>query len=181
MTTRFAAVLFAICVTFFVACTTDEVSKPTVVALPTTTAIPLPGSLAREQSRNEIVNEAIRFATAGCPGIGERLSGHPTRVMAALTNSRAAGRLTNPEADFQDESGPGGIGVTVWVLVIEGSSIPVFGKDPWDGTNVRSFVFVIRTGVRELTGCVVRDAPMPTKYKDLLVDGFEFEVLFGRQ
>ena len=156
-------------------------SEPSVLVglTPAMTAIPLPGASAREQSRNSIVNEAIRFATAGCPGIDEKLTGSPTRVLAALTNSGKADGLIGPESDFQ--SGPEGIaGVAVWVVAIEGASIPIFGDDSRGDANERSFTFVARTSARELSGCVVRDAPMPTKYQIPscpLCGGFDFEVL----
>lgn len=178
------ALLIAVIVTLFIACGSDEALGVNVPMGPTTTAIPLPGSSVREQSRNEVANEAIRFATAGCPSIDEKLSGPPTRVLAALTSSRRAGHLVNPENNLhnlQGEVGPGASGITVWVVAVEGTSIPTFGEDPWDGANVRSFVFVINAFLPELTGCVVRDAPMPTKYTELFSGGFRFEVLFDGQ
>lgn len=169
--------MFSIWLFLASSCTRDEKPEIVVPIGPTTTPIPLPGSTAREQLRNDLVNEAIRFAAAGCPGIDEKLSGPPTRVLAALTNSAAAGGLVNPEADLQGESGPGGGGVTAWVVAIEGSSIPVFGEDPWVGANIRTFIFVVNFFTPELTGCVVRDAPMPLGYKDQFRGGFEFEIL----
>lgn len=167
-----------VCLLLGSSCGSDDALQEITRTPPTTTPIPLPGSTAREQSRNDLINEAIRLAAAGCPGIDERLSGPPTRVLVALTNSAASGRLIKPEAELQSESGPGAIGaVTVWVVVVEGLSVPTFGDDPWDGANVRSFAFVLNFFIPEFTGCVVRDAPMPTKYRDPLGGAFDFEVL----
>ena len=96
LTARLAAVLFAVIATMSIACSSDVAldsnrALETVVPVsPTTTPIPLPGSLAREQLRNEFANEAIQFATAGCPGIDEKLSGPPTRILAARCNRKSS-------------------------------------------------------------------------------------------
>lgn len=148
---------------------------------PTTTPIPLPTaqSLVEEQ-RNRVVNEAVSAATRGCPGTEVRLSGPPTRVSAALTSLITADGLVNPEADFSDYPiGPGGTGApTVWVFALEGQSVPLSGEARPGSADIRSFVFVIHAGVPKITGCVVRDAPMPTYYPGhRIYGGFEFEVL----
>lgn len=162
---------------------------PPVVAapeIPAAAPIQLPSESSLDQQRNDLVNEAIPLATAGCPGLDERLSGPPTRILAALTNASYAGGLINHEADFP-QLGPGGSGaVTVWVLAIEGSSVPIFGEDPWDGSNIRAYFFVVDAFNPSLTGCVVRDAPLPMKYLSsrFLVPGsgvIHFEVLLDTQ
>ncbi len=168
------------------ACASDglpEVAEPVIT---TATPIQLPFESDLDQQRNDIVNEAVRLAAAGCPGLDDRLSGPPTRILTALSNSSVAGGLINHESDFP-QLGPGGSGaVTVWVVAIEGSSVPIVGDDPWDGANVRAYFFVINAFVPRLTGCVVRDAPTPLKYSlsKFLVPGsgvIKFEVLLDTQ
>ncbi len=94
--------------------------------------------------------------------------------------------MISHEADFR-RVGPGGSGaVTVWVVAIEGSSVPIFGEDPWDGSNVRAYFFVADAFNPRLTGCVVRDAPTPVEHSSSRVPvpgggGFEFEVLLDTQ
>ena len=116
----------------------------------------------------------------------ERLSGPPTRILAAQTNSSIAGGLISHEADFK-QLGRGGSGaVTVWVVAIEGSSVPIVGEDPWGGSNVRAYFFVTDAFNPKLTGCVVRDTPTPLKYSSskVPVPGggvINFEVLLDTQ
>ncbi len=168
------------------ACASDglpEVAEPVIT---TATPIRLPFASSLDQQRNDLVNEAIPLAAAGCPGLDERLVGPPTRILAALTNSAVAGALISSGAGFK-QLGPGGSGaVTVWVLAIEGSSVPIIGEDAWDGSNVRAYFFVLDAFNPRLTGCVVRDAPTPVKYSSskVPVPGsgvIEFEVLLDTQ
>ncbi len=188
MKNNLTTLLFAVIVTLSIACTNDEMPEIATPVQPTSTPIQLPAASTIDQERNNLVNEAIRLATAGCPGIGERLSGPPTRVLAALTNSGATGGLTtgellNPGSASIPGPGEGG-GVTVWVVLIEGSSIPVIGEDPWGGANVRSFAFVLNAFQPKFTGCVVRDAPMPIIYQRPscpMCGRLKFEVLLDRQ
>ena len=71
-------------------------------------------------------------------------------------------------------------------MAIEGSSVPIKGEDPWNGSNVRAYFFVADAFNPRLTGCVVRDAPTPLKYSSwrFPVPGsgaIKFEVLLDTQ
>ena len=169
-------------------CFTDVVTEPQVVPIsPTTTPIPLPGSSLRERARNDVVNDAVRLATAGCPGVNERLSGLPTRILAPPTNSGTTGGLMVMNHSIFDEveHGPEGLGgVNVWVVAVEGPSSPINDNDYDGGASVRSFVFVTRIAAHELTECVVREAPMPSRYANRSCPncgGFKFETLYEQQ
>lgn len=156
--------LLALGAMMIAACASDSLPDFAEPVIPTATPIQLPFDSSLDEQRNDLINEAIPLATAGCPGIDERLSVPPTRILAALTNSSVAGGLINPEANFP-QLGPGGSGaITVWVVALEGSSVPIFGEDPWNGSNVRAYVFVIDAFNPRLTGCVLRDAPTPLEY-----------------
>ena len=185
-TNSLVAPIFAAGAIMIVACAGE--GPPVVAApeIPAATPIQLPSESSLDQQRNDLVNEAIALATAGCPGLEERLSGPPTRVLAALSNSSVAGGLINSEANFP-QLGPGGSGaITVWVLVIEGSSVPIFGEDMWDGSNIRAYFFMIDAFNPSLTGCVIRDAPISLEYASsrFLVPGsgvIHFDVLLDTQ
>ena len=170
----------------FAACASDGPPEVVAPVFPTATPIRLPSGSSLDQERNDLVNEAIRLATAGCPELKERLSGPPTRILTALSDSAVAGRLISSGADFP-QLGPGGSGaVTAWVVAIEGSSVPLVGEDPWDGSNVRAYIFVINAFDPSFTGCVLRDAPTPVKYSSsrFPVPGsgvIHFEVLLDTQ
>lgn len=186
MLKKLAALILAVGAVTLAACEGDGVPEVAAPEIPTATPIQLPFASSLDQQRNDLVNEAVPLAAAGCPGLDERLSGPPTRILAALSNSAIAGGLISHGAGFR-QLGPGGSGaVTVWVLVIEGSSVPIVGKDPWDGSNVRAYFFVLDAFNPRLTGCVVRDAPTPLKYSSsrVPVPGsgvIKFEVLFDTQ
>ena len=174
--------LIAAGATMLAACASEGPPDAAAPVIPAATPIQLPFESSLDRQRNDLVNEAILLATVGCPGLDERLSGPPTRILAALSNSSYAGGLINPEAGFR-QLGPGGSGaVTVWVLAIEGSSVPIVGEDPWNGSNVRAYFFVADAFNPRLTGCVLRDAPTTLKYPSsrVLVPGagvIHFEVL----
>ncbi|GEM_PF-2700819 len=145
-------------------------STPTPTPGPTATSIPLPvATSATELERNRIVNQAVQLATEGCSGIGLRLSGPPTRVLAANTSlERVPRQLVSQEAKFPalPVVGPGGSGPLTWVVAVEGLGMSVSSEAPQDAAgNIHSFVFVIvDTGVPTFTGCVLQSAPMPTEY-----------------
>lgn len=181
MTNNLPTLLFAIWAILSISCTSNEVSKATAPAQPTATPIQLPIASDLDHTRNNVINEAVRFATTGCPGINERFSGPPTRILAALTESARASQLVNPEADFVH--GPGGQGaIPVWVVAIEGQSMPIFDEDSsGNGSDTRSFIFVIDAFVPEFTGCLVRDAPISTMHEDFVYGSFEFEELLDTQ
>ena len=186
MLKNLVVLLIAAGTTILAACAGDVPPEVAAPVIPTATPIQLPSESVLDRERNDRVNEAIPLATAGCPGLDERLSGAPTRILAALTNSSVAGGLINPEASFP-QLGPGGSGaITVWVVALEGSSVPIFGEDTRDGSNIRAYIFVINAFEPEITGCVVRDAPTPLKYSSsrFPIPGsgaFHFEVLLDTQ
>ena len=164
MLKKLVVLLIAVGVIISIACASESPPEVAAPEFPTAIPIQLPSESVLDRERNDRVNEAISLATAGCPGLDERLSGPPTRILAALSNSSLAGGLFNPEANFP-QLGPGGSGaITVWVVAIEGSSIPIFGEDTWDGSNIRAYIFVINAFEPEITGCVVRDAPTAVEY-----------------
>ncbi len=170
-------------VTLLVSCISDQEAAVAEPVQPIATPIQLPVVLGLDRERNGLINEAVRLAASEpCSGFSERLSGTPTRILVALTNSASTSRLISPEAVDNFYSGPGGVGApTVWVAAIEGVSVPTFGEDPWNGSYMRAFVFVIDTRFPRLTGCVVRDAPMAKRQDEALYGSFEFEVLFKGQ
>ena len=140
-----------------------------------------------DQARNDAINEAIQVATTGCPGVPDKLSGAPTRILMAVAPLALTGRFVNPEANFEDLGDPlpglgGRSAVSVWVVAIEGDSTTGVG-DGTSGTrsDLHSFVFVLAPWNPIITGCVVRDAPMATRINHLLYGSFEFDVLFDLQ
>ena len=171
-----------------IACASDEGSGSDDPAGVPGTVIPAPTvHLEIDQARNDAINEAIRMATLGCPGVPDTLSGAPTRIMMAVTALVIAGPFVNPEAGFSFlPSGPGfsgGSSSSVWVMAIEGHSTSGAGApeipDGASGlrSDLRSFLFVLEPWNPIVTGCVIRDAPMPTSYWSMTYGGFEFDVL----
>jgi hypothetical protein len=139
--------------------------------------LPTPKSLV-EQQRNQLVNEATRFASEGCPQADVRLTETPVRVLTKLTSFARVGLWVNRERDFT--VGPGGIGApTVWVIVVEGVSAPVLPSMATTPT-IRSFIFVIPAGIPEITGCAVQNGPMPTRWEaPSIYGGFDFDVILN--
>lgn len=150
---------------------------PTIGQTPTpdATAILLPTAKTRtERERNRIINEAVRVASDGCGGA--ILSSPPQRILAALTSAEKADGLINTEAT-PFTIGPGGAGApTVWVIAVEGRAIRVADMEHAI-TGEQAFVFVIHSGVPIISGCIVREAPTPTRYLQGIYGGFEFDVL----
>ena len=162
-----------------VSCTGGGAPTRDLPASPTATSISLPApESASDRERNRVVNEAVQFATRGCPGTDLRLSGPPTRIQTASTSLSQAGGLVSPGAEFYSPPGgirPEGRGPGVWIIAVEGPSASLTGASPLvGGADTHSFVFVIDVAVPTIAGCVVRDAPLPSRYGS----GYEFEVLF---
>ena len=103
----------------------------------------------------------------------------------ALTSTPLAGRLVSPETIIVGGGtrGPGFIGATnVWVIVIEGQSTARSTGDPADpGSGRHSFIFVVEPWDPAPTGCVIREAPMSTRFGDLAYGWFDFDVLLDIQ
>ena len=151
----------------------------------TGTSVPIPTvDLDVDPARNDAINEAIRAATVGCPGVPDALSGGPTRILMAVTRFVLAEGFVNPEANFEyfGTPAPGGGGsgaVSVWVVAIEGHSITSVGGDASaTQSELRSFVFVLAPWDPTVTGCVVRDAPIATRISQSMYGSFDFDVLF---
>ncbi len=183
---KLAFVAFGVVMILAGSCQGDRASEPRTPAAPTARSVPVP-TLALDigRAKNEAINEAIRFAATGCPGAPLRLAGAPTRVLMALTSTPLAGRLISPETIIVGGGtrGPGFIGATnVWVIVIEGQSTARSTGDPADpGSGRHSFVFVVEPFDPTPTGCVIREAPMSTRFGDLAYGWFDFDVLLDIQ
>jgi hypothetical protein len=165
-----------------VACTGGSPPESPTAVPPTATPVPLENASSLHQVQIDAINDAVQAAQVGCEGIDERLSGPPTRILAALTGMEraASNRFVSSGAGFV--FGPHGINdiTAAWVVAVEGPVAPVSreGAPDEDQRLLRAFVFALDVGNPQFTHCVVRDAPMPTRHYDFFNSGFEFEVMF---
>ena len=124
-----------------------------------------------EELKDEFVRLGIEVAKTGCADSDERLSGGPTRLLVALTDSAKTSFLIK-SPKFQ--LGPGGSGgEPVLVIGVDGPASTLLDTQIH---SERAFIFVETIASPDFASCTVLDAPIDLSQKDFVYGSFEFEL-----